>query len=71
MTALVAAPAASTVADTNIKAAADRRQLGQLLLVLVGDPVELDLPAALTALAQRGTEHLVDLLGAGRRPRLP
>ena len=61
--ALVAATAAPAVADPDVEAPTDRPQLGQLLLVLVGDPVELDLPAALAAIRKRGLEHLVDLLG--------
>jgi len=63
MAALVAAAAASAVADPDIEAPTDRPQLGQLLLVLVGDSIELDLPAALAAVGKRGAEHLIDLLG--------
>lgn len=40
------------------------RSAGQLLLVLVGDPVEFDLPAAIAAIRKRGFEHLIDFLGS-------
>lgn len=65
MATLVAAPAASAVCDHHIEAPADRIQLGQLLLVLVGDSIEPDLPAALTAVGRRGLEDLIDLLRDG------
>ncbi|MGH3041223.1 MAG: hypothetical protein ACRDNG_05720 [Gaiellaceae bacterium] len=64
MAALVPAVAALAVADPDVEAAADRIELGQLLLELVGDPIELDLPAAGAAVGKRSTEHLVDLLGS-------
>lgn len=65
MAALVAAPAAAAAADLDLDPAAERPRLGDLLLILVGDPVELDLPAAFAAVGKRGAERLVDLLGSG------
>lgn len=62
MTALVAATTTGTFADVHREPPSDRPRLGQLILVLVLDPLLLDLPATLTPRRQRRVELLVDLL---------
>lgn len=61
MTALVAAPAAATLADTHPEPATDRPGLGQLILVLKLAALVLDLPATLAPIDQRRVKLLIDL----------
>lgn len=59
MTSLVAAPAATALANMNREATTDRSRLGQLLLILVLDPLLQDLPTALAPIHKRRIELLI------------
>src|SRR5664279_2783611 len=58
----MALAAALAPPDVHLHAATDRPRLGELLLILVGDPFKLDLPATLTTIPKRRLDRLIDLL---------
>ena len=61
MTALMPATTTPTLADMHSEPTTEPPRLGQLVLILVLDPVMLDLPATLTPRRERRVELLIDL----------
>ena len=61
MTALMPAPAAAALADMHREPATQPPRLGKLILILVLDPLLLDLPATLTPRDKRRVQLLIDL----------
>ena len=61
MTALMPAPATRALPDVHSEPTTDPPRLGQLILILVLDPVLLDLTATLTPRLQWRVELLIDL----------
>src|SRR5205823_6313523 len=59
--ALMAAPTTGALADMHREATTDRPWLGQLVLILVLDPLLQDLPTALAPLTKRRVELLINL----------